>query len=70
MTALGYHTEFRTDHQWKQQCLTLMVSLWLAGFAARPARALEAANVAAGEAPAAVSCCRRQVSALVPRHTK
>ena len=42
----------------------------MAGFAAMPARAREAAKVAAGEASAAVSCCRRQMSALVPLHTK
>ncbi len=42
----------------------------MAGFAARHAMAREAANVAAGAASAAVSCCKRQVSALVPLHTK
>ena len=65
----GY-TECCTDGQQKQGCLTLIVSLWLAGLAAKHARALEAANTAGGGASAAVSCCRRQVRALVPLHTK
>ena len=55
-------------HHRKQ--LTLIMSPWLPGLAANPVSDRDAAKTAAGEASAAVSCCSRQVDALVPRQTK
>ena len=47
-----------------------MMSPWLPGLAANPVSDRDAAKAAAGEASAAVSCCSRHISALVPRQTK